>query len=922
MAANSKSSLQETDAAPINRKHHVPPQEDSLMAKATTSSGECSLDGNVGRGQNENGEYNGGQLVPFKFSDEELESELDIHKLSLRRHRVSRKEGSNKIAHCEIEEINDGNLSLEVPKEELICASDEDGNNDVKSALVGVKSEMEITESNLRGEEELNEGNLSLEGADDELISGSGGEDANKEKSEVEIIGGDLEGVNNGNVLLENAEEELISGLDGEDANNEKSVLVGENLEVEITGNNTAGEELNNGKLLSEGAEKELHIRALEGEDPNNDQSAIADAKSEVDYTESASTTKKPSTEKGSILRVTPGKLEEGGTSDNPVSPSNKHQKQAQKNIHRSSDHVMSVDRLNTTELSDHSSELGGVLGKLSKSPTTRSSFAYDGSLSSHDGVDERVLKNAYTIADGRTRKGKGLANSLSYGDPETQHQLHMPNEKHHVMKESRRNQNKVLETTRHGNPHWMRTKRDEFPPRMPFHRSGSQSHYESGRPSNRMHDELYSSPSFLSHDPREDTDQEKMKLLRMIHKLQGQLNKTRYMSGETNGRLSTGVSYKGNHISAYHSHDLHEGRFSHAQNHPRCNGRCSHGWHQRHKYSRNPYSAEATSSAHHVDHSCFHCYPHVSADSPPRVLFQYEDSYGSYPRQDYCSSHRSYSSSPQWFTASKLPLYGNETKSDDQRHRAHEVRKYSREKLNLAKRHHRPVAGGAPFVTCHKCLQLLHLPADLLLYNKRACHKLKCGECSEVLKFSLKNGSHIVSFSPNAIGLPSSSELNDQNEVISSSLLPSTSLANYYQYSPSEPISYYEDYGPSVSQSYSSEGDPVFLTQFHPLHGSEYGNASASHGTFEPIAEKKIASRYSSTTKAPMETDESADFSSNMSGSRKVSAEMVVRPQPKSSSLLKLMGYSTLSQVIRGSSYSVEKIIRIKKESHNSQQN
>ncbi|TKY73960.1 hypothetical protein E2542_SST02719 [Spatholobus suberectus] len=519
-------------------------------------------------------------------------------------------------------------------------------------------------------------------------------------------------------------------------------------------------------------------------------------------------------------------------------------------------------------------------------------------------------------VSGGRTRKGKGHVKSLLYGGLETQHQSHLSNAKHHATKDSRGNQNKVVETTRNGHRRWMRPKTDEFPPKMPFHRSGSHSYYERGSSSNQMHNELYRSSSFLSHESFEDTDQEKMKLLSMIHKLQDQLNRTRYTSGEANGRLFKGVSYKGNHISAYHSHDFHEGRrFSHGLDYPSCNGRCGHevNWHERHnKFSRIPYSTEAASGAHHVDHSCYHCCSqerHFSADRSPHVLFQREGLHRSCPGQDCCSfSHHSYPSSPQWFTASKLPpIYGRETKFDDQRRRASELRKYLREKKNVVtKRLHKPVAGAAPFVTCHKCLNLLQLPADFLLF-KRACHQLKCGECSEVLKFSL-HGSRIVFSSPNnAIG-PPSRDLNDQSEVIRSSNLPSASHANYYHYSPAEAISYYDDYGLSVSKSYSSEGEPVSLAHSHHLHGSEYDNPSVSRGMFEPSTEKEnIAPRYSSARKGLVEKDESAVFSSNMSRSRKLASEMEAKPAPKSSSLHQLMGYSSPSQVIRGTRPSVE---------------
>ncbi|XP_027339332.1 protein ENHANCED DISEASE RESISTANCE 4-like [Abrus precatorius] len=893
VSMNSESSIQDIDAAPRN----------VLKTKTTTSSGEYHLDGNVGKGQNENGECNVGQLVPCIVSDEGMETELDIYKLSHRRHRVSNKgfSTSYKITHSEIEEIHDENL-LEESKEESAFAWDEDGNND-KSSLVGVKSEKEITEGDLEGEEEL--------------ISESGGEDANKDKStlaganpEVQSTGSDAEGakdLNNGNLLQEGAEEELSSALDGLDANNDKSALVGEYLEVEITGSNIA-QELNSERLELEGAE-----HAFDGEDSNNDESPVEGAKPEVDTKESASTTKRSSRENsGSILHVTPGKLEEVKSSNHVTS--NKQQKQAQKNVHRGSNCVRSMDISDTTEIVDHSSELSGV-GKLSKSPTNRSSYAYDGSPSSYDGMGDRLsIQNSgsfdntntieHGVSEGRIRKGKGVVNSALPRDLETQHQSHLPNAKHHAMKENRGTQNKVLETTRHGHRRWMRTKRDEFLPKIPFQRSGSHSHYERGGSSYQIHDELYHSTSFLSPDSFED-HQENVKLWRMIHKLQDQLNRTRYMSGETNGRLSKGVSYKGNHVSPYHSLDLHEGRrFAHGLNYPSCNGRCSHGvnWHQRHnKFSRIPYSAEATSSAHHVDHSCYHCCSqekHFSADMPPHVLFHHEELHRSYPGLDCCSfSHHSYPSSPQWFT--KLPpVYGHETKSNDQRHRAPELRKYLRQKKNLAKRHQRPVAGGAPFVTCPKCFKLLQLPADFILF-KRACHKLICGECSEVLKFSL-HGSHIVYFSPNNAIVPPSCDVDDQSEVISSSNVLPAAHANYYHYSPAEPISYYDDYGLSVSKSYSSEGEPVSLTRFHTLlHSSEHDSRSVSRGTFEPSKEEKITPRCSSLRKATVETDESAIFSTNLSVAKKLST-------PPKTSLHLLMGYSSPSQVIRGTRSSV----------------
>ncbi|XP_014500115.1 uncharacterized protein LOC106761120 [Vigna radiata var. radiata] len=899
---SSQSSAQETIAAP--GKLLVPSRECSLNEK--TSSADFNVVGNSNRGQ----------LVPFILSDEEQETESDIYNLSHRRHRMSSKgcSNSNKTNHSEIEEVNEGELVEEL-KEEFVCALDEDGYNDRSaSTLKGVTSEKKNTEVDLEGVKEF--------------ISESDGENANKGKSvvvgvvpnKVEITeSNDSEGeeeLNGGNLSSEGAEEEFSSALE-EDTINYKSAPVGESLEVKITEINRA-EELNDGKLFEEAE------HTPNGEDSKNNPSVIDGAKPEVGTTESASTTIRSSTEEENILYVMPDKLE--GPPANLVS-SHKQKTQAQKDVHRGFDRVKSVNIRDSTKLIDHSSELSDIVGKLSKSPTARSSHAYDGSLSSYDVMDERStiqysgsFDNTHTIAndvsEGRTRKGKGLVQNLLYGDFGTQRQSHLSNAKHHAKKDSSGNQNKVVEeATRNGHRRWKSTKRDDFPPKIPFHRSGSRSYYESGNSSNHMHDEIHRSSSFLSHESFEETDQEKTKLFNMIHKLQDQLNRTLYTSGEANGRLSKGVAYKGNRISAYHNNDFNEGRrFSHGLDYPLCNGRCSHGvnWHQRHnKSSRIPYSAEATRSAFNVDHSCYHCRSqerHFSADISPHGLFQHERLQRSCAGRDCCSfSNHSYPSSPQWFTGSKLsPMYGRETKPDDQRRRVPELSRYLREKRNLvAKRHHRPVAGGAPFVTCHKCLNLLQLPADFLLF-KRAC-QLKCGECSEVLKFSL-HGSHIDLFSSdNAIGSPSR-DLNDQSQLISSSSLPSASHAKYYCYSPAEAISYYDDYSLSISKSYSSEGEPISLAHSHQFHGSEYDNPRVSRDIFEPSTEKeKVAPRYSSARKSLVETDESAIFPTNMSGSRKLASEMRARPPQKSSSLHLLMGYSSPSQVIRGSRTSFE---------------
>ncbi|KAL1367893.1 uncharacterized protein LOC107474136 [Arachis duranensis] len=791
------SSTQKTDAAPRtsylfsedkqcgNRKQ-VAPQENGPKAKATSfSSGEYYMDKNVGRDQ----------LQPFNLSNEELESELDSYKLTLRRRRVP-----NKTTCCEIEETECGNLASEGSKE--FFYSPDKNDNSKKSASTGEMSEMKVT-SDSEVDEEFNTGNSSPEGSENALTSGSDREQANNNNStligsntEMEVNGSDsgrLEELNNGSLLLGGEEDdnknksttkdlkpqveikgigseeekesstenllvkeaEDISGSDGEDGNNDKSAPAAASAEVAmIKSNLEEAEEINNGNLLR----KEEFSLCVPSGDPNNERKALVGAKSEVATAESISTTKSSRTEnvvseKGTIFPGTPDKVDEG-MSGNHVS-SSELQKQAQKGIHHSFDRVRSVETLDTKMLVNPSPTLHSMVGAgFSKSATTRNTYVYDGI--------ENTNTSPNSVSEETTRKGKGLVNPMSYGDLGTQHQSHLFNEKQHDMKGSRANQeNKEMgTTTRHGHQHWMRTKRDELPSRMTFHRSSSQSHYERNRMSNQLHDDLYRNSRFLSPDSYEDTNQEKMKLLRMIHNLQDQLNRTHHVSRETkNGRLSTGVCYKEKHIPSHHNHDLHCRRFSRGVDYLRCNERCNHqvGCHQRHKLSQIPYSDEVTSSVHHIYHSCPECYPtkwHFPANLHPRALHHREELFRSYPGLDSYSPWHSYSSSLQWSTTSRLPVYGSETKSDTHKHRADKLRRYLREKEHMTKWKYRPVAGGAPFVTCRKCLNLLRLPEDFL-HSKRGHCQLKCGECSEVFKFSPQNRK-LASHSSNVLGPPS----------------------------------------------------------------------------------------------------------------------------------------------------------------------
>ncbi|CAK8537762.1 unnamed protein product [Lathyrus sativus] len=776
-------------------------QENGLREKeASSSSGECSLDGNNEKGEIENGECDEERIGPLNLPDEEPENAMDINELSdIRTHTASNKGCSNELPQCDIEASAESLADNSVEKE---------------------------NETNLKlEEEEQSNENMPSEGAGNRFISALDREYANDEisdlvgvKSEADIVESDLEVAgefNNGNLSQEGADQKLIFGSDEQCVNNEKLSLVGESRATDVDG-------IDSGNLLLQRTEV----------DPGGNASPAERLSAE--YIES---------EKISVLCVSPRELK-GDTSENHAS--------SPENIRHSFDRVMSADTFDDTEVNNIGLKISGSLGDLTKSPTTRSSHAYDGSVSSNDGLDERSLgQNLYSY-EGGSRKGKSVVNNMLYEDVQTQYQ------------------NEVMETTRHDHAHRMRTKKDEFPFKMPLHGNFSQSGYESGSPSNQIYDELYVSSSYVSPDSVEDPDQEKMKLLRMVYKLQDQLNRTRHVNMETNEKPSVL-----NHSSSYQSQDFHDGRFYHGLDYPNedANASYSHGiyMHQR----RHNFSGIAPGNARHVDHPSFNYYPQEQqcmGNFPPQFPYQREDLYRPHSAHSHVLSQHSYPSSPQWLMTKHV--HGRETKSCDQKYRSPEMN-YTRENSNVNKRHYRPVAGGAPFLTCLKCLNLLQLPADFLLF-KRVCHKLKCGACQEVLKFSLQNRIHIVSYAP------TSSELDVQNMVING--ISSHAV---------DPVSYSDDYGHSASKSYSSEGDPVSVAPFHHSRDGAHGNPRVSPTTVEAItAKEKIASRGPGTSKTP--SDKSSEIEEHQS-------------QPKPSALHQLMGYSSPSLVIRGASSTLE---------------
>lgn len=368
------------------------------------------------------------------------------------------------------------------------------------------------------------------------------------------------------------------------------------------------------------------------------------------------------------------------------------------------------------------------------------------------------------------------------------------------------------------------------------------------------------------------------MELLKMVNELKDRLNRTNISEGKGNGRFPA-VSGVEKQIPSYHDraarqsecHDLRNTRYS---------GRCNQGrgWPHRSRISQIPFSANATISKHQIDRSCLPCCPQdwqYPAPLPPHICCN---------KSQYTVQERTYNlyhcgpSSSQHYTGSEFSLEG--TIHHD------EEKKYSRDKRQLVKRHVRPVAGGAPFVVCYGCSELLLLPVDFLLF-KRRCHQLRCSACSVILKFSLQNATHIVPYT-DTIAPPPPSEFDGRRDANNGGKLASEFHA--------EPMSCSDDYGPSVCRSGSTEGEAFSVPlPFHTIRRNSSGRRVSASSSLQPMEERKMQPISGESQNFPSR----AGPSSNLSKAEKISSEIEELPPTANSALHRLMGYSSPSELM-----------------------
>ncbi|KAL6126867.1 hypothetical protein ACLB2K_074912 [Fragaria x ananassa] len=675
-----------------------------------------------------------------------------------------------------------------------------------------------------------------------------------------------------------------ISAASSEALKDDESLPLAPNLEVdivvEIDSDSTSSSRLNAVATRGSSSIYSAHMPPRDSilsdaiiSSPDEQSNEIVDFNMDVD----SSAVNPGATRESDVTAHMPA--QESSSSGTLTSSPNEQLREPHIDVPKSFDHLKSSNtfEIETTDFLSPRSEFSTAVRDRSKSPETRSHHAYDGSVSSYDGIDDllythnmNTFQDAYKVpnlvqSEERYRRKKFLAESMGSRGSELPNQARstwssMSDKNGHAMK-YRNRQDEMLppRIPRHPSRDHARVQRDEYMSRMASLQGDSLGGYGNGRFTNQMHNELQSNSDYQS-DRSVSAAADKLTLLRMVYELQNQVNNLNIVQ----------ASRQEKHTPQYHNYEASEEELFHGLNHPRNLRRSRAGsqyTQQQSQYRPIPFSSEATTSRHQVDPSFLHQYPQDRQFSAPLPLPIRRNTNG------LRRLHPGYPSS-QW---------DSETMSDDH---SHEVKKYYGEKQQMPKRHFRPIAGGAPILICYNCFKPLQIPADFLLF-KRKCHRLQCGACSKVLKFSLHKRTHILPYEVDAIG-PPPSEVEDHSYGVNA-----------------DPVSCSDDYGYGLSycKSGSTEaGDAGNIAPSNSLVSTTVHERNMSYGSNNPTSgRQEIVLRRSQSQNKDRNLVErfmSARTSSHILKSNNHSSEM---PPKSSSPLHRLMGYRSPSQVIRG---------------------
>ncbi|XP_019184452.1 PREDICTED: protein ENHANCED DISEASE RESISTANCE 4-like [Ipomoea nil] len=505
--------------------------------------------------------------------------------------------------------------------------------------------------------------------------------------------------------------------------------------------------------------------------------------------------------------------------SSESVVPHHEHPENSDKEIAPGFDRISSTDSLKNLLLDDKRSQHTVTHRDMSKSPATRSYYAYDGSASSCDGddqvpnrfsqqlsgntgfisPDEFESDYAWTVNSMLRRKSKAQHQDLNFAPvlPQMIQQLA-------------------------GGSNWLESRR-RFE-----NRKSSRAMNETGSPSGYRQNVFHHRSDFNMSSTTTDREPDRTELLRMVYELEEQLHKTRLGNGNPFHDMNAPFSYN---------------QFAPRANinYSRCPSRCG-------QTSRLPFPGGHLHCSAQLPRGCVHCNNGQTA-----ACFDH----------NYCNAHHSSSSSPQHYTSSEYSLSVPETKSSEQRHTDQEMKKlhlrekYAKSRLVL------PVASAAPIIACHYCSELLQMPSDFGLFNRR-WHPVRCNACMKVLKFSVQNRIHIMPYLTETL-TPPPSEIDDiRNQAPGSHYCPRP-----------ESVYYSDDSKPSFCQSEAE--------------------ASSNSSPIQPPGRSMLNRKVVSPARK-MKSVMNEESESKLRNSNGTSESSPPRTAP---ALHRLMGYPSLSQVL-----------------------
>ncbi|XP_043707120.1 uncharacterized protein LOC122656584 isoform X2 [Telopea speciosissima] len=802
-----------------------------------------------------------------------------------------------KSTDCSIEPSGSRNFLSGVSSGELECSSDlnaeeqwenqlEHDSEDVKSTSSGqIENHRDTKEcsSNLKAKEQIESANCSIEpsgsrnflsavsSGDSDCLSGLNAEE------KIKSTDCNIEPSRSRNFL------DGVSSSDSLDLDSEKQQIESIDCSIKQTGSRSFLKEVASSDLSDHGREEKSSEAGWNTQADESDESQSLDGQLSSRGRSSSFTAQRLSDE-SNIKKMS-------------FTPTNKQLQQSHGISYHDSDHTRSIgidEASRTIDNGNISEELGGTPRNISKSSTARSSHAYDASVSSCDGWDDQVTEqppnlpkrswlNSQVVSDFASKKERprmddGVVYKKIIKDPELQHQLRKffsmsSDEKHGLAAmdglkwEGSRIQAQGGQV---GSPdsdglhpikNWMSSISDEFWSREPSQR-GFPTVYENGSPSNYGHEEFLSRTS--AHNSSKLDYSEQMELLRKVDELRDQLSRLYNQRGMENGRFPTGGTQQEKLQPLYYRYGQPDPEVPHWYDanhhmHPHVPFRTRKNGCQKCEFSQMHFSGQVTTCINHVDYSSDHCCPddwQCQTQFPPSSTCCSKGPSRGHSGQMFYGPYSSSSSTQPKYMDPYFSLQGCQMHSQDQGHMVHDVQKiYYQNRHQPVKRHCRPIAGGAPFIMCYRCYKLLQLPEDFI--SQKRILRLQCSACSQVLKFSLQNRTHIIPYYPNPV-VPPPSEVDNSD------------------YPQGDPVSYSEDCGPSMPSSSYSEAN---ITSKNKRAWKQSGNNCMT----------SIAA------------SESASASLNVARLESSSVEGEVAPRSSSSALHRLMGYSSPSKIIHG---------------------